>query len=203
MTQIKSKRARILDAAYELFINKGYWDTKIIDISEAAGIGKGTVYEYFQSKDAIFLELFKTKVEADYDNITDLISKNGSPEKKLKEFIDTELENTSKFTFNKYFLIDLVVKSDAFRNPELIRSIQKLMSKKFSVLFQIIEEGIDKGEFLKIDPLLATASILGAINFYISFDLFPIDLEDIVPTGKTKPWSEDQFLDLLLNGLKT
>ena len=203
MTQIKSKRARILDAAYELFINKGYWDTKIIDISEAAGIGKGTVYEYFQSKDAIFLELFKTKVEADYDNITDLISKNVSPEKKLKEFIDTELENTSKFTFNKYFLIDLVVKSDAFRNPELIRSIQKLMSKKFSVLFQIIEEGIDKGEFLKIDPLLATASILGAINFYISFDLFPIDLEDIVPTGKTKPWSEDQFLDLLLNGLKT
>ncbi|MDD4565005.1 MAG: TetR/AcrR family transcriptional regulator [Eubacteriales bacterium] len=203
MTQIKSKRTRILDAAYELFINKGYWDTKIIDISEAAGIGKGTVYEYFQSKDAIFLELFKTKVEAGYDNITDLISKNVSPEKKLKEFIDTELENTSKFTFNKYFLIDLVVKSDAFRNPELIRSIQKLMSKKFSILFQIIEEGIDKGEFLKIDPLLATASILGAINFYISFDLFPIDLEDIVPTGKTKPWSEDQFLDLLLNGLKT
>ena len=36
MTQTKSKRDLILDAAYNLFINKGYWDTKIIDISEAA-----------------------------------------------------------------------------------------------------------------------------------------------------------------------
>lgn len=203
MTQIKSKHDLILDAAYNLFINKGYWDTKIIDISEAAGIGKGTVYEYFESKDAIFLELFRTKVESSYDNITELLSKNISSERKLKEFIDIELENTSKYTFDKHFLLDLMMKSDAFKNPELIESIQTLVVKKFSVLFKIIEEGINKGKFHKIDPLLATASILGAINLYISFDMFPIDLADTISTNKKESWSNDEFFDLLLNGLKT
>lgn len=202
MTEIKSKHDLILDAAYNLFINKGYWDTKIIDISEAAGIGKGTVYEYFESKDAIFLELFRTKVESGYDNITDLLSKNISSEMKLKEFIDIELKNTSKYTFNKQFLLDLMVKSDAFKNLELIESIHKLVAKKFSVLFYIIEEGMNKGEFAKRNTSLTAASILGAINLYISFDLLPIDLEDIIPSGKTKFWREDEFLDLLLNGLK-
>jgi TetR/AcrR family fatty acid metabolism transcriptional regulator len=60
----RSKREMILEAAYDLFLNKGYWETKIIDIAEKAGIGKGTVYEYFESKDDIFFELFKTKVAA-------------------------------------------------------------------------------------------------------------------------------------------
>ncbi len=148
------------------------------------------------------MELFRTKVESGYNNIADLLNKNISCERKLKEFVDIELENTSKYTFNKHFLLDLMMKSDAFKNPELIESIHKLMAKKFSVLFQIIEEGMRTGEFLKMDPLLATASILGSINLYISFDMFPIDLEDIIPAGKTKSWSEDEFLDLILNGLK-
>jgi AcrR family transcriptional regulator len=202
MTQTKSKRDLILDAAYNLFINKGYLDTKIIDISEAAGIGKGTVYEYFESKDAIFLELFRTKVESGYDNITGLLSKEISSESKLKEFIDIELENTSKYTFNKNFLLDLMLKSDAFRNPELIESIHNLIAKIFSVLFKIIEEGVRNGEFVKMDPLLATASIMGAINLYISFDLFPINLAGVTPSNNTKNWSEEEFLNLLLNGLK-
>jgi AcrR family transcriptional regulator len=202
MTQTKSKRDLILDAAYNLFINKGYWDTKIIDISEAAGIGKGTVYEYFESKDAIFLELFRTKVESGYDNITDVLSKEISSDKKLKEFIDIELENTSKYTFNKNFLLDLMLKSDAFRNPERIASIHNLIAKKFSVLYQIIEEGIRNGEFIQMDPLLATASITGAINLYISFDLFPINLTGITPSNYKKNWSEEDFLSLILNGLK-
>jgi hypothetical protein len=142
-------------------------------------------------------------VESGYDNITDVLSKEISSDKKLKEFIDIELENTSKYTFNKNFLLDLMLKSDAFRNPELIASIHNLIAKKFSVLYQIIEEGIRNGEFIQMDPLLATASITGAINLYISFDLFPINLADVTASNKTKNWREEEFLNLLLNGLKT
>ena len=46
-----------LDTALDLFVQKGYLDTKIIDIFNAAGIGKGTVYEYFSSKEELFTEL--------------------------------------------------------------------------------------------------------------------------------------------------
>jgi len=192
----------ILDAAYTLFLTKGYWDTKIIDIADTAGIGKGTVYEYFESKDAIFFELFKTKVAAGYDNLSELLSKEIPCERKIKEYLDIELENTSKYVFNKNFLVDLMMKSDAFRNPELIESIHRLVSKKFTILHGIIEEGIKKGEFRSIDPMLAAVSVMGAINFYISIDYSPIVPDEFLPIRKTKDWDREEFFDLLLHGLK-
>ena len=198
----KSKRDMILDSAYTLFINKGYWDTKIIDIADAAGIGKGTVYEYFESKDAIFLELFRTKVVAGYEILSELLNKEIPCEKKIKEYIDIELSNTSKYTFSKSFLLDLMMKSDAFRNPILIESIHKLVAKKFSIMFSIIEKGIENGEFCKVDPLLATISVMGAINFYVSFGFSPIDPTEFLPSEKIKSLDKDEFLRLILNGLK-
>ena len=197
-----SKREMILDAAYDLFISKGYLDTKIIDIADTAGIGKGTVYEYFESKDAIFFELFQTKVAAGYDDLSELLSKEIPCEKKIKEYLDLELANTSKYTFNKNFLVDLMMKSDAFRNPALIESIHGLIMKKFTILHSIIAEGIRKGEFRSMDPMLAAASVMGAINFYISIDYSPFDFTEFLAIHKTEGWNSDEFLNLILCGLK-
>lgn len=202
MTKVKNtKRDTILDAAYNLFMNKGYLDTKIIDIADAAGIGKGTVYEYFESKDAIFFELFKTKVASGYDNLSELLDKKIPCEKKVKEYLEIELVNTSKYTFNKNFLVDLMMKSDAFRNPDLIYSIHQLVKKKFTILLGIIEEGIRNGEFRQMDPMLAAVSVMGAINFYISIDCTPFDLGDMLPVKNAADWDREEFLKLLLHGL--
>ena len=59
----KEKRGRILDAAIRIFAQRGVKNTKIVDIAEAAGIGKGTVYEYFQSKDEIISASFRYFME--------------------------------------------------------------------------------------------------------------------------------------------
>lgn len=197
-----SKRDLILNAAYDLFINKGYLDAKIIDIADAAGIGKGTVYEYFESKDAIFFELFKTKVAAGYDSLSDLPEKDIPCERKIKEYLDIELDNVSKYTFNKNFIIDLMMKSDAFRNPELIEAIQKLVKKKFNIMHTIIEEGVKKGEFRNMDPALAAVSVMGAINFFISLDFAENSTGEFLPVHKKNEWTGDDFFDLLLHGLK-
>jgi AcrR family transcriptional regulator len=197
-----SKRDRILDAAYDLFIGKGYWDTKIIDIADAAGIGKGTVYEYFESKDAIFFELFKTKVAAGYESLAELSAKELSGAGKLREYLEVELTNTAKYTFSKSFLIDLMMKSDAFRNPELIKSIHELVSQKFTILYKIIVDGINQGEFRDVDPLLAAVSVMGSINFLISINYTPFDPNELLPIPKKTNWGGEEILDLILRGLK-
>lgn len=198
-----SKRDMILEAAYDLFLNKGYWDTKIIDIAEKAGIGKGTVYEYFSSKDDIFFELFKTKVAAGYDTMSELPAKQIDCENKIKEYLDIELTNTCKYTFNKSFLMDLMMKSDAFRNPELISSIHELVKKKFTILHKILDEGIKNGEFRQMDPTLAAVSVMGAVNFYISINYTHLDPFDFLPSSsKPADWNGDDFLSLILHGLK-
>jgi TetR/AcrR family fatty acid metabolism transcriptional regulator len=58
-----AKRMDILKAAADVFARDGFANTKIADVAERAGIGKGTVYEYFSSKDKLFLELCKDLIE--------------------------------------------------------------------------------------------------------------------------------------------
>jgi len=191
----------ILEAAYDLFLNKGFWDTKIIDIADAARIGKGTVYEYFESKDEIFFELFKTKVASGYESLTGLLDKKIPCREKIKEYLDIELNNTSKYTLFKNFLLDLMMKADAFRNPALIESIHELMKKKFTILHGIIEEGVRKGEFRKTDPLLASISVMGALNLFISIDCTLAGPFEFIPGRKAADWDRNEFIELLMHGL--
>ena len=132
--------------------------------------------------------------------MSELSNRNISCEKKIKEYLKIELDNAAKYTFNKNFLVDLMMKSDAFRNSELIFSIHQLIKNKFMVLQGIIEEGIEKGEFRKTDPKLATISVMGAINFFISIDYAPFDSGELF-SGTSADWNREEFLDLLLNGL--
>lgn len=198
----QSKRDMILKAAYDLFVKKGYLDAKIIDIAEAAGIGKGTVYEYFESKDAIFLELFKTEVAAGYKKLPEILEAELDSETKLKQYIEVELENTSRYSFSKNFLMDLLMKSDAFRNPALIEAIHQLVADKFRILHQIIEQGMQKGEFKKSDPLLATVALMGAINHLISLKFCPIDLSEFTELEQLNNVNQKDLFNLVLNGLK-
>ena len=55
----QEKRKSILETAIRLFAKQGVKNTRIADIAEAARIGKGTVYGYFQSKDEIFAATFE------------------------------------------------------------------------------------------------------------------------------------------------
>ena len=57
------RRALILRAAVETFSVRGYHRTRVADIIKAAGIARGTFYLYFESKNAIFLELLDTLVD--------------------------------------------------------------------------------------------------------------------------------------------
>ncbi|MDH7498134.1 MAG: helix-turn-helix domain-containing protein, partial [Syntrophomonadaceae bacterium] len=60
MEERKEKRQLILEAAARVFSQRGYHQAKVEEIAAAAGVGKGTVYEYFDSK----LELFQQMCSA-------------------------------------------------------------------------------------------------------------------------------------------
>jgi AcrR family transcriptional regulator len=56
MEEKNQKRRDILKSAMVLFRDKGFHNTKMEDIAAGAGVGKGTLYEYFESKQDIFDE---------------------------------------------------------------------------------------------------------------------------------------------------
>ncbi|KUK10884.1 MAG: Transcriptional regulator, TetR family [Clostridia bacterium 41_269] len=56
----EEKKRRILDAAAKVFSKKGFHKAKIEEIAKEAGIGKGTIYEYFASKEELFKEMLSS-----------------------------------------------------------------------------------------------------------------------------------------------
>lgn len=55
-----NRKQYIIQAASRVFAQKGYASTRIIEVAEAAAVGKGTIYEYFRSKEALFFAVFES-----------------------------------------------------------------------------------------------------------------------------------------------
>ncbi len=55
-----NRKQDIIQAARRVFAQKGYASTRIIEVAEAASVGKGTIYEYFRSKEALFFAVFES-----------------------------------------------------------------------------------------------------------------------------------------------
>jgi TetR/AcrR family transcriptional regulator, fatty acid metabolism regulator protein len=59
----EEKYQRILDAALEVFANKGFYEAKVTEIAKVAGVADGTIYLYFKNKDDLLISLFESKLE--------------------------------------------------------------------------------------------------------------------------------------------
>ena len=134
----------ILNAAKDLFAQKGFYKTTYADIARYAGVNQATIYRGFQTKENIFRLL----LEEEYREIAKetFISYNGQGpiSYKLKRLITTNLKLTIQSKILKYILRD---EYSQFRN--LFNTREK---KALDEIRAIIEEGIEKGELKNEDP---------------------------------------------------
>lgn len=202
------KRELILDTALDLFVQKGYLDTKIIDIANAAGIGKGTIYEYFSSKEELFAELLQTHVLEPYSGMEEEITSGNVPcSEQIKRYILFDTRMAKRFGNGKNFIDQLFDESLMSQCPDLKKILRRLMHYRLSTLSSIIERGIERGEFAPVDSRSAAFSIMGAIAAFISYrcGLFsewsppdPNSAEEGDPLATGEP-----LLGLLLYGLSS
>lgn len=91
-TEVKSRRDQLLQIAGELFARKGFRNTTVRDIADAAGILSGSLYHHFDSKETMVHELldnFQTALFADYDAIQ---ASDLGPRAKLEAIIKRSFE---------------------------------------------------------------------------------------------------------------
>jgi len=173
------KRSRILDAAGELFMNQGVENTKIIDIAKASGVAKGTVYEYFDSKEAIAIEWVRAMFEDFRKRLTSIRESQISFKEKLCQYYDCCFEQLSQVMLKSKMMIREGA-AEGVRPPhpdpdELKKCIEK--GSLFSVLMEnagfevqvlkdMLTQAIEKGEVRNnIDVTFVTAFILSNIPF--------------------------------------
>jgi AcrR family transcriptional regulator len=87
-----NKKQLIIEAAIKVFARDGLEKGKIADIAKEAGIGKGTVYEYFRSKNDIF-KVIEESVFSDFSIVfEELNSSTLSPTKKLSNLLEQGID---------------------------------------------------------------------------------------------------------------
>jgi len=87
-----TKREQILLAAVEMFLDKDFYQVTIVEIAELAGVGKGTVYEYFPSKEDLFKECFSFCTESYIQSFKKHLSDCSSVKYTMYEIANSHLE---------------------------------------------------------------------------------------------------------------
>ncbi|HYO80538.1 MAG TPA: TetR family transcriptional regulator [Bryobacteraceae bacterium] len=88
----ENRRACILQAARCVFAKQGYADTVVEDIATRAGIAKGTLYLYFDSKEEIFLAALREDARSMEERTRERMEQAGTWQDKLKAYVDVRLE---------------------------------------------------------------------------------------------------------------
>ena len=85
------RTAGILEAARKVFATKGFSQATVDDIASAAGVAKGTVYLYYESKRDIYFAALKFGIEQMYSRLDEELKKVSTPEEKLRTLIGVKL----------------------------------------------------------------------------------------------------------------
>jgi len=88
---LSDKKADIFNYGRELFSSKGFKDTNVSDITKMAGIGVGTFYNYYSSKEKLFMEIFLEENVKLKKSIMESVNSDDDPLKMIKEFMSLNI----------------------------------------------------------------------------------------------------------------
>jgi len=163
----QAKKQEIVQAAIKVFAKRGVANTRMVEIAEAAGIGKGTIYEYFKDKNEIFAESFQH-----FMNMTDSVMgrslfKITDPILKLKAFITSWIEVINNFGVD-YIKVMLEFWAEGIRTNHNdgigLIDMNKLYADYRAVIKAILDDGIRLGKFKKMNTTLTASILIGAFD---------------------------------------
>lgn len=146
MTDAVSKRTLIMDAATAVFSQKGFHSSTIEMIAEAAGIGKGTVYLYFSSKEEILRELIFKAMEAQIEEARQAFSAREPVERLMGVLAAGRV-----FLSENADLVKVIVTqaTGVGRSAEFKERMAKFGAEYTGLLIRAFELGQEEGVFRK------------------------------------------------------
>jgi TetR/AcrR family fatty acid metabolism transcriptional regulator len=196
----EDRRNHILDAAFDLFIKKGVMNIKMEDIAHAAGYGKSTLYEYFDSKDAIFAELLNLKMTVPWHAIGDSIDPAAPPIDKIRTFLSAEMDLVLEYNGKENLLSTIMLHPENVVGPLLMKTAKGIILYKFNTLAGYIREGIETGVFREMDPYLSASALIGASQSFIATITSP-DYAKIADSDPSDPKYREALFDFVFRAL--
>ena len=192
MGTLREKRQlEIIEAAIKVFRSYGFHKAKIGEIAKTAGIGKGTIYEYFDSKKDLFEEMMRYIATTYFNLAKEAIEGNVTVREKLIAFA----RHHGSFINNHIDLAENNMPEPGFLSEKMKCEMLEKKKSIFLLLDKALDEGIQSGEIrLDINKRIAISTIIGAINQNYAMHVYfeRLNPDEVDPTP---------IIDIILNGL--
>lgn len=172
----------ILKAALKLFATKGYFNTSLTDIKDAAGLKTTSgIYQHFKNKQAIAEALYDNILDSLSISIDDIRRRNRKSSEQLREIVDLLFRLTDEAPEVMQFLITIKVSEFLPEQKPLLNT------PPFVKIRKIFQNGIRDGELRSLDPLLAYSYFFGIINHTLKLVLTG-DLDKSADDYQSQAW---------------
>lgn len=184
----EEKRRNIALSCRELLLEHGINSLTISQIANTAGVGKGTIYEYFENKEDIVFEIITTFIAEHEKRLLTLVEEPNTTKEKLFQFFyllfENEMARRQLKVYKEFLAISLT------NEPEEMLDFSQQCNAKFTmILQQIIDAGRVSNEIPQNKPISSSALMLYATGLVVDSRLKDFDIEKEI----------NMFLDMLLS----
>jgi AcrR family transcriptional regulator len=158
--QGQERKQQLLDHAAELFAERGYAETRVIDIVRSAGVAKGLFYWYFDNKEAVFRELVESTRHKIRQRQASAIDASADPLQRIRQGVEASILFVGEHR-RLYSIVDL---------DNLDERMTKLLRKGSDVhaidTARHVRAGIAQGLIRDEDPMLLAWSVVAWVSSF-------------------------------------
>ncbi len=195
----EARPGELLEAALDLFVEKGYAATKVDEVATRAGVSKGTLFLYFPSKEELFKAVVRESIVGRFGEWSqELAQFQGSTADMLRYSFTTWWERIGSTRASGMTKLML---SEAGNFPELTQFYQREVIEPGQQLIRsVLQRGIERGEFRTVNMDYAVYAVLAPMIFLM---LWKHSIGACVPDAQN--FDPEVYIqcqvDQLLNGL--
>ena len=177
---------QLIDAAFEVFVEKGYEAARIDDVTRRAGVSKGLLYRYFESKETLLKAVVRSTLEQQLNSADAL---EADPKESARALMAGPLvqlfqslpKNKTTIALNALLLAENV------RHPDIVSFYWEHEIKRVLDVFSgLIDRGVEQGEFPKdvapVMPYLVLAPVFFSVTWTTLYPDQPIDTDAVIAT---------------------
>lgn len=177
-TKKDSTEEKILEAATNVFINKGMEGARMQEIADEAGINKALLHYYFRSKERLFEAIFSNVINMAFPQLTQILKSEVDFLTKMDQVIDAYISLLRKHPFIPVFVL-----KELNRDPSGLFQLTIKYGLNPLIIINQLQEAMDRGEIIRMDPRHLAMNIISMCVFpfaarpMLNFLLFKDDQE--------------------------
>ena len=193
----EARPEEIIDAAQQVFGESGFARTKLEDVARIAGVSKGTVYLYFDSKESLFRAMVRAKVVAALTEAEEIVRSHDGPSGELLANLIRRMYR--RMRNDEMARISRLVHAELSNFPELAKFyFEEVILRARRLIEDVIRRGVEAGEFRAVSHGFAARGLCSLLVqtaqvqcFFHSYD----------PGALTEEQALEGLIDLYLNGV--